>query len=529
MPDPFFTRKRPRAVSSSAPRRTQQRQIRSQARGSSPREPAALAPVADDDEEITDPESSDEDGDRAMASPASDAEDEDAETSNNDEEEGGAAEQNETAADRRRRLAQQYLDNLRQEVDTEGVDAADVDRDLLAARLQADVAEDQGKLYKFVAGEYVFARPRRRFLAVHKMAPVTGVAAAEGVVYAVTKDRMLAQFEAGTGRLLHKARIPPPPSGRTHGSRKEIIALATSSDGAVVATGSNDGSISVFTTGFMHTDLSHAGTLTQHRGAVQGLAFRRGTHTLYSASADRTIKSWACDALSYNETLFGHQDTVCGIAALAQERCVTVGARDRTARVWKIAEESQLLFKLGNPPKSAPQADGSLDVVAIVDHHIFITGSDAGALALWTLQKKRPQCVIPRAHGVEAKKIGTWTADIQLASEPAPSVPQARGITCLAALPYGDVVVTGSTDGVRVWRVVIGGGEKDGVPAKRTYGLECITKVGMQGIVNGVAVEEMADGVGLRVCCAVGSETRSGRWTTTKARNGVAVLEFARR
>lgn len=41
---------------------------------------------------------------------------------------------------------------------------------------------------------------------------------------------------------------------------------------------------------------------------------------------------------------FGHQDKVLGIDSLSKERCITCGARDRSLRLWKIPEESQLVF-----------------------------------------------------------------------------------------------------------------------------------------------------------------------------------------
>lgn len=41
---------------------------------------------------------------------------------------------------------------------------------------------------------------------------------------------------------------------------------------------------------------------------------------------------------------FGHQDAITALDSLSRERCVTAGGRDRSVRVWKIAEESQLVF-----------------------------------------------------------------------------------------------------------------------------------------------------------------------------------------
>ena len=41
---------------------------------------------------------------------------------------------------------------------------------------------------------------------------------------------------------------------------------------------------------------------------------------------------------------FGHQDKITNIDVLSQERVVTSGARDGSVRIWKIVEESQLVF-----------------------------------------------------------------------------------------------------------------------------------------------------------------------------------------
>ena len=41
---------------------------------------------------------------------------------------------------------------------------------------------------------------------------------------------------------------------------------------------------------------------------------------------------------------FGHEDGVTAIDSLTRDRAVTVGGRDRTLRVWKVVEESQLVF-----------------------------------------------------------------------------------------------------------------------------------------------------------------------------------------
>lgn len=59
---------------------------------------------------------------------------------------------------------------------------------------------------------------------------------------------------------------------------------------------------------------------------------------------DRSVKLWSLDDRAYVDTLFGHQAEVLAVDALRQERVVT-GGHDHTCRVWKIPEESQLIYR----------------------------------------------------------------------------------------------------------------------------------------------------------------------------------------
>lgn len=69
-------------------------------------------------------------------------EDEDEDVSESELSEDASAsdsDEGETAADRRLKLAERYLENIREEVDEAGFDAAEIDRDLIAERLKEDV------------------------------------------------------------------------------------------------------------------------------------------------------------------------------------------------------------------------------------------------------------------------------------------------------------------------------------------------------------------------------------------------------
>ena len=71
---------------------------------------------------------------------------------------------------------------------------------------------------------------------------------------------------------------------------------------------------------------------------------------------------------------------------------MTVGSRDRTARLWKVVEETQSIFRGGSADKKAKQegldpkslaAEGSIDRVAMIDEQLFVSGGDSGQIALW--------------------------------------------------------------------------------------------------------------------------------------------------
>lgn len=69
----------------------------------------------------------------------SDIDEDEASTASRSEDESGSDDEDETAAERRLKLAERYLDNVRDEVDEVGFDAAEIDRDLIAERLKEDV------------------------------------------------------------------------------------------------------------------------------------------------------------------------------------------------------------------------------------------------------------------------------------------------------------------------------------------------------------------------------------------------------
>ncbi|PGH32875.1 ribosomal RNA-processing protein 9 [[Emmonsia] crescens] len=408
-----------------------------------------------------------------------------------DEEEGSEEEsEDETAADRRLRLAERYLENIREEVDEVGFDAADIDRDLIADRLKEDVDESKGRIYRQIGSQLSFPTASHAFFRADTQS-TSAIAVHSPFVYTVSKDKTLIKWELATpypcppieqnahvtngdsARATRPQRKKPKKiksvrglqqtdeGGDPQGHTGNILAVAVSPSGQFVATGGADRRLIIWDA----ETLTPLKTFNQHRDAVSGLSFTRRISSsssgeqLFSSSFDRTIKTWSLSpgAHAYVETLFGHQDHVIAVDSMALDQCVSVGARDRTARLWKVVDETQLVFR-GGSSKGSSYVEGSIDCVAVLPPTHFVTGSDSGAISLWSMHKKKPLYTIHQAHGVDPVP----PLD-QLSSELDPSVaknntrnmsPTPRWITALTTLPGTDIVLSGSWDGwIRAWKI----------------------------------------------------------------------------
>ncbi|KAA8575384.1 hypothetical protein EYC84_004553 [Monilinia fructicola] len=443
-----------------------------------------------------------------------------ADTSSDDDLDGEGEE--ETAAERRLRLAERYLQNIREEVADDGVgfDAEDIDRDLIAERLEEDVAESKGRIYKTLADELEFGDASSCYFKkdAHSF---TGVAICAPYVYTVTKDMWLVkwklqelprdQYPQKKGKKKSKKPIPPPKK-KAYLTSFSARRQAKVENGKFVVTGGVDRKIVVWNA----ETLRPIRVFSQHRDAVTGLAFRRGTNQLYSSSRDRTIKIWSLDEGAYVETLFGHQDEVVDIASLAQERCISVGARDRTARLWKVVEETQLVFRGGGGEKKSRHKNNPK------------RSSYSRGLSL--------------AHGAD-EPIQPEEASAE--TDPSKRIvprPSPRWITALTTIPYSDVVLSGSWDGVvRAWRIspdrktLESVGPVGRIPDATMEGTESNahdSQASARGIINDISVFERGDRGkdGVCIVAAVGKAHRLGNWQKTPAgRNGAVVFEVSRK
>ena len=287
-------------------------------------------------------------------------------------------------------------------------------------------------------------------------------------------------------------------SSRTDG---QILSVACSHDGRYAAVGSRDAVVRIYDVR-LHSKQSSSDNNLQsgrqpnmvkefrgHKGAITSLSFQAGSLNLYSASEDRCIRSYNLDEMVQLETLYGHQLGVTSIDCYEKERPVSVG-RDRTARAWKLAEDTHMIYRGGGQMQPS-------ECVSIIKDDWFLTGHEDGQLCLWSTDKKKPVVSSNQAHGANVE--GTN-----------------RSIVSVGALRRSDLAVSGSCDGfMRLWKIQMGATKAD----KRDI-TEC-GQVPIHGYINDIAVGPDARFAVL----AVGNEHRLGRWNpVARAKNRLAIV-----
>ncbi|KAL7538802.1 hypothetical protein ACHAXR_008795 [Thalassiosira sp. AJA248-18] len=330
----------------------------------------------------------------------------------------------------------------------------------------------------------------------HDLTPTSVALSQDGhTAFSGAKDGSLVMWNVEEGRKVSciLPAVKHHDGDNNNRNQREILAIATSDDDRYMAVGGRDNCVRIFDIRTLgkSTSSSPITTLEGHKKAVTSLAFRSRTLDLYSGSEDRCIRRYDLNAMTYVETLYGHQSPVLGIDCAHKNRPVSI-ARDRTVRVWKVEEDSHLVFRPGGDV-------GSSECVSAIQDGWFVTGHDDGRLALWKEEKKRPVGnVVVAAHGYHGGTSGVT-----------------RSVICCDALGLSDVLATGSNDGyLRLWRVST---------ADKGAGIKPLDSVPIHGHINSIAV-----GPGGKFCvAAVGQEPRLGRWDRVpRAKNRFAIIQL---
>lgn len=393
----------------------------------------------------------------------------------------------ESAEQIRKRLAKDYITSLSKN-DDDSDRESDVDMDSyisggtsLSERLRKERLDSQGKYFRDIADKMEnLNKDQIELTSLNHNGILTCLALStdENIIYSGSKDNSLTRWDIETGK---KFKMRPNWNRSTHNDKQssqgEVLAVAVCTDGKYVVTGGRDKMIRIYDTRTNSEIKSFPG----HQDAVTSLSFRRDTHSLYSGSLDRCLKHWDLNEMGYIETMFGHQDQINALDCWTKERPITA-SNDRTCRVWKVADESHLVFR-GHK--------GSVDCVQMIKDDTYLTGGQDGSLLLWKETQKKPVATINAAHGFENTINPRW-------------------ITSLASVKMSDIAVSGSFDGsIRLWNV-----------NSETKRMKEAINLPIEGFVNGLALTQRL------IIAGTGSEHRLGRWWRLKGnKNRIIIMK----
>lgn len=325
----------------------------------------------------------------------------------------------------------------------------------------------------------------------------------------------------------------------------EVLALAASNDGRYLACGGRDCLVKIYDIR-SNTNIK---TFIGHKGAVTSLCFRKHSNQLFSGSEDRCIRHYdiasghtqtissagnsssnsennnggstaAGNNMIYVDTLYGHQGPITSMSCHLSQKPIST-ARDRTLRLWKLQDETHLIYRGLSTSTFA-------DCSCIPKEDYFLTGHDNGDLYLWNSGKKKPISIVnhydtPGNLYTSSEEDGDYYGENGDGKKNRTS----GGIVSVATAPNSDLALTGSNNGeLRMWKLDCSIEKKKREQHNNNKSVEKIQplcKIPIHGFVNQMEISRK----GKFAIAAVGQEHRLGRWErVAKAKNRFAIIKL---
>ena len=244
----------------------------------------------------------------------------------------------------------------------------------------------------------------------------------------------------------------------------EVNSVVFSPNGAILATGSWDGIITVW---HLETNTQIA-NLTGHTGEVNSVAFSPNGVNLASGSWDRTIRVWDLTTRKEVSTLKGHEDGVMSVAlTLTDDDLVLAsGSRDGTVKLWDVRTKEVVATLKGHA--------GEVTSVSFSPDGAFLASAGGWGdltVKLWDVRARQPVGTLQGhtsgvtavafspdggtvASGSRDRKVILW--DVATRRRIGTLEGHASGVNSLSvSAPDGALLATGSWDGtVILWDVL---------------------------------------------------------------------------
>ncbi|MEL4895544.1 serine/threonine-protein kinase [Crocosphaera sp. Alani8] len=217
-----------------------------------------------------------------------------------------------------------------------------------------------------------------------------------------------------------ESQINPLNNAKTLLGHENIVwSVASSTDGKIAVSGSEDKTIKVWNTETQ--TLLH--TLTGHLDGVRSVSISHNKQFIASASADETIKLWDIETGDLIRTLTAHQGSLWSVEISPNEQTIASASSDKTIRLWNVStgelmrtfsDHSNWVFSATFSPDGKHLASGSKD----------------GTVKVWDVQS-----------GKLLQTLSNHT----------------KAVRSVAFSPDGNYLASGSWDGtVKVWDISTG-------------------------------------------------------------------------
>jgi WD40 repeat protein len=204
------------------------------------------------------------------------------------------------------------------------------------------------------------------------------------------------------------------------GHEHEVRCLAISASGKILASGSADHSVRLWSL----PDAQPLGTLEGHTGWVNCLALSPSGSLLASAGRDGKICLWRLPSGRAAKKLRGHSQAIFCLAIRPDGSVLASGSADGTVRLWSLPDGEEL--------NTLGRHEGTVSCLAMSpDGELLASGSADGIVRLWSLPAGRLLRTLDGHRGDELD-----------------------GVLCLAISPDGSLLASGGVDNtVRLWRL----------------------------------------------------------------------------
>eukprot|EP01022_Parablepharisma_sp_SALTPOND_P021049 TRINITY_DN3_c0_g1_i1.p2 TRINITY_DN3_c0_g1~~TRINITY_DN3_c0_g1_i1.p2 ORF type:complete len:498 (+),score=37.39 TRINITY_DN3_c0_g1_i1:4024-5517(+) len=406
----------------------------------------------------------------------------------------------ETADEKRLRMAKSLLSSLAapdkeadkdEEHDEEKGLYAENEQDLINKKLKLAYLEKQGRIFKeYTPRLHEDSFSKRSFLKGHKKAiTCLEISKDSKTCYTGAKDCCIIRWDLATGA---KTILKGEKHNRDiEGHYDEVLSIALSEDEKLLLSAGKDRVVrlwDIHNQKMVHTFKGHKDTITvlfililqlreQERTQLPTISIPFLMTALLKCGTCPSVPTLTHSIFpSYNQNSYGHKREGLCMETYYKDKVIT-GGSDGQAILWKLSDETQLLYK------SSCQA---LDCIHTISEKYFASTGDNSTIELWAAAKKSPIFTLGKVH-------------------------DAPWICSMAGMKNSDLLATGSVDGyVNLYKF-----------AEEKQTLEKLQKVPLNGSINAMQFGDNAN----MLVCAQGDEQRLGRWIVRKeAKPGITIF-----